>query len=239
MRPFTYEAYRQMLFDMQSAGYKFLGYGEAADPPFCYLRHDVDVDIEFCLKLAAIEADLGIRSTFCFMLRSVAYNLLAPSNESKICSVLSLGHAPGLHFDSSLYGPDVMEEDGAMRAAIMAEINLLKKVVGKDIELVSFHKPNSIPNLLLGNPELTYPYPHAYARKFMREASYFADSGGSFRYGHPLDSKAFREKRPITLNCHPLWWSKDGRSPLYALKEVVAMQREIVRQYLLDNVVGV
>ena len=67
------------------------------------LRHDVDFSIHRAHRLAQIESESDIYSTFCLWLHCPYYNLL----EEEICGlidhIMSLGHKIGLHFDFGFY----------------------------------------------------------------------------------------------------------------------------------------
>lgn len=233
---FTYDAYKKMLHQFQEAGYKFINYSAVVDPPWCMLRHDLDIDPDLALPLAKIESDCGVSSTYCVMLSSSAYNVLSPEVSEVISKILSMGHTLGLHFSCDSY-PHIQYDVPKLSDAVSREAEILSDRFGSKVGLVSFHRPNHL--VLSGNPDLSRPIPHSYERKYLKEAKYFADSGGFFRFGHPLDSEAFQDRRPIVLCCHPVWWASTPQSPIYALKSVVAKKRDVIKQYLMSDVLGV
>jgi hypothetical protein len=48
--------------------------------------------------------------------------------------------------------------------------------------------------------------------------AYASDSTGRWRFGHPFDSDAFHNRRPIHLLTHPIWWTQEGSDPLLKLE---------------------
>ena len=53
-----------------------------------FLRHDIDVSVEFAHKLAAVEFDMGIKSTYFFMFTSNMYNLISLENQKHFYNYL-------------------------------------------------------------------------------------------------------------------------------------------------------
>ena len=65
---------------------------------------------------------------------------------------------------------------------------------------------------------------HSNARPYkeiIKKIAYFADSGGSFRYGSPLKSKAFQESKNIQLCIHPVWWMNSKKTVQKTIEEVL------------------
>lgn len=232
---FTYDEYGEILFALSSAGYKLVGYHEQTEPPSAAIRHDIDMCMHKALPMAVTEQSFSVKATYCVMARSDAYNVFSAANSALVEKIISMGHWFGLHFDCGAYPELRTVEETA--AAIRVEVGMLEKWFGVQVELVSFHKPNQL--VLGGNPALTDPLPHAYMTKFMRGAKYFSDSYGFWRYGHPLKSRAFEKRKALALSCHPLWWSDEPSSPLWALNQAMRRKKEEVRQYMLTQIVGV
>ena len=64
----------------------------AADRPLLLLRHDVDQHPRSALRMAAIEADLGVLSTWYFRWRT--------ANADVVSTIRDAGHAVGLHYET-------------------------------------------------------------------------------------------------------------------------------------------
>ena len=95
-----------MLTSALDVGYEFISFEKAkglmATSPnhnsgTCILRHDIDVNVNFALKMAQLEFDLGIRSTYFFMFRSPFYNLSSRYSQDCVEKIIDLGHEIALH----------------------------------------------------------------------------------------------------------------------------------------------
>jgi hypothetical protein len=91
--------YRELLLLALGQGYAVLSLETwladptiAAEQPRLLLRHDVDQHPASALKMAAIEAELGVLSTWYFRWRT--------ANPKVIETIASRGHALGLHYET-------------------------------------------------------------------------------------------------------------------------------------------
>lgn len=229
-RTFSLEGYRALLEVLRAAGYRDATFLEPDPPqghPALVLRHDLDVDPVLGVALAEIEADLGLRSTFFALVTSPLYNPAAPSARAALQRIVELGHEVGLHFDAS---PHATLEERDL--ALTDEVEVLGRIVGRPIRTASFHRPG----VAAETPELP-GLVSAYEPRFVEGLAYLADSGGSFRFSHPLDSEAFAQRRGIQLLTHPIWWTE---SPLGSVAERVdawsARQQHRLRNTLAANI---
>lgn len=106
---YTYAAYRNMMKSLKNNGYtpiRFCDVSDEIDYP-AIIRHDVDMDLQEAVKLAGIEKNEGIRSTYFVMLSSEYYNLLTGRNLKSAREILRLGHEIGLHFDITAYDAEL------------------------------------------------------------------------------------------------------------------------------------
>lgn len=73
---FTYEHYREVLEAAKEVGYSFPTLEEfnEADEKTLLLRHDIDFAPQSAARLAEIESDLGISSTYFIRVHSNGYN---------------------------------------------------------------------------------------------------------------------------------------------------------------------
>jgi hypothetical protein len=63
-------------------------------------------------------------------------------------------------------------------------------------------------------PQLNTVYGHA----IRGNMAYISDSTGIWRYGHPLESEAYKARKPIQLLTHPIWWMQQGETALQKLE---------------------
>ena len=93
---FTPGMYRKLLEALKEAGYSFLSFEEYCVTPgykSAVLRHDVDRKPENALKLAQIEADLGIKGSYHF-------RVVGSSNTPGIIrQIAGLGHEIAYHYE--------------------------------------------------------------------------------------------------------------------------------------------
>lgn len=233
---FTHSGYRKLLCDMKSAGYRFLSFPEAEaalaeDPKFVLLRHDIDIDMAPALRMAEIEAEIGIRATYFFMERTETYNLFSAAASAAVSRILELGHHLGLHFDCASYPADFSIDE--LANACQTEAEVLEKWFGRTVSTVSYHRPNAL--VLTGSPALSAPRLHTYQKLFTGPISYLSDSRGCWSRGGPLDSDAFRDRRPLHILVHPIWWNGRAVSPFEALEQYSDRRRAFLQSELARN----
>jgi len=230
---FTYDEYRKFLAAIR-ASYRFTTFREGksiadhAGGPLVILRHDVDMGLEPAIRMALIEQELGIRSTYFFMVSCPLYSVFSRRGAEEVRLILGAGHGLGLHFDCAVYGEisaDCLDD------RVSRECQLLETYFGRAVEAVSFHRPGE---LELSGPELKM-WPNSYEMVFREKFKYFSDSRGEWAYGHPLDSEAFRAGRHLHLCIHPVWWTTEPRTPAECLTELAERIASRLDEYLSDN----
>ena len=55
------------------------------------LRHDVDFSVQMAVRMATLEKDLGVNSTYYFLLASDSYNLLSKEISESIKAIQDMG----------------------------------------------------------------------------------------------------------------------------------------------------
>lgn len=204
-KSFTYDEYRGILSKLKQK-YDLVSFSEAnkkfndGKDGFSVIRHDVDAELGKALTMALIEKDMGVSSTYFFLISTDTYNLLSGSNRKAAQEILKLGHEAALHFDPTLYEP----KDWTNRLAW--EKSVLQEALGTEIQTVSFHKHASYQE---GFEIKTSLLETTKAPFFNNPIKYFADSRGRWRFGHPIESEAFREGKPMHLSFHPIWWGEE------------------------------
>ena len=101
---FSLEHYRELLEAAKAGGYRLAGFDRAPEPGDLIIRHDVDLSLVAAVRVAEVEADVGMWSTWCLMTRSVFYNLASKEGEWAIERLRALGgriahHAVWPHVD--------------------------------------------------------------------------------------------------------------------------------------------
>jgi len=164
------------------------------------LRHDIDQSIEQALRIAKIENNYNIKSTFFLWLRSPFYNIFEKKYTDIIYNIIELGHQIGLHFDESVYK---IENEKDLNKFIEKEINLVKIYFSVNIYAVSMHKPSKT---LLNSDVKLDKYINTYEKKFFRDLKYISDSRRTWKEGC-VCKKLNPEIYPkLHLLIHPFWW---------------------------------
>ena len=198
--------YLNLIKSFKNIGYHFRGFDdEIQKNGDLLLRHDVDFDVSLALKLAEHESRIEVSSTYFFLIRSDSYNILSPQNFESIQQIKDLGHHISLHFDPLIY-EDYLK-------GLENELDIFSKLFGFRPKVISIHRPND--DFLNGVP---LGVAHTYERRFFKEIKYISDSGGKFKFGHPLDSEAFLRRESIHLLLHPIWWVTDQAGNIEKLK---------------------
>jgi hypothetical protein len=206
MNEFSPEGYAALIGALRARGYEMRGFADA-DPEARHLvlRHDVDFSLAAALTMAEGEAERGIEATYFVLLRTEFYNPLSGAGLAALERIAAL-HAIGLHFDAALYARDA----GALDAAAARECDLLGQVIGRPVELVSYHRPGAGG---AGETERLGGRLNVYGARFVRAMGYCSDSRGGWHHGHPLEHAAIRAGRALHLLVHPFWWQAPALAP--------------------------
>jgi hypothetical protein len=97
MIEFSPSGYRHFLEHIRSQGYGLTTFddlpgAQARQTKCCFMRHDIDVSLDFALEMARLEHSMGVRTTYFVMFRSPIYNLLSRHNPNnfKACGALGI-----------------------------------------------------------------------------------------------------------------------------------------------------
>lgn len=178
------------------------------------------------MRIAEVEKDLGVHSTFFFLVSSEFYNIHSLDTVLSLRKIKDMGHHIGLHFDSAMYDASEIHE------AAEAECQSLAQVIG-DVEIISLHRP--IARLQGASTDLA-GRPHTYQPQFFFDIDYCSDSAGEWAHGHPLNRNAVRDRRALQLLTHPIWWADDmATSPVEKIVRFYSDRAEFLRSELQRN----
>lgn len=96
MKDFTIDIYTELLRGLRHQGYRFQRIEDYMQHPLSrvvMLRHDVDLRNYAALRLAKVEAKLGINSTYYFRVVKQSYN------PRVIRQIVDMGHEIGYHYE--------------------------------------------------------------------------------------------------------------------------------------------
>ena len=179
---------------------------------FCVIRHDIEFSVDRALKMAKIENELGIKSTYTVQLRNNTYNALSEKNIESVQEIKNLGHKIGLH-----QNPPKMSKDRLV-PYILKDIETLEHYYGFEVDRFAFHRCGSNPEILEWNVKVPGKI-NCYDRKFFHyfqgekpsklNVLYLADSNHEWKYGYPLDYD-FSKIDKLQLLTHPYSWTEEG-----------------------------
>ena len=208
---FSYNEFKNLI-NMVQQNLPIVDYKDVNDntKKFCVLRHDIEFSIDRAYKLAKIEKELGVVSTYTVQVRNNTYNALSEKNIDLISKIRELGHHIGLHQNP----PSSMKLD-TLKDYIMRDITILEDCYGFEIDRFAFHRPKK--EYLNCYVELDNKI-NCYDKKFFYffdetpsslEILYLADSNHKWKYGYPLDFD-FSKINKLQLLTHPFSWSDSG-----------------------------
>ena len=200
---FTYNAYRNLVRILRDCGYTLSSYKDWGNTSRCaILRHDIDNDIEKALKLAKVEQELGVKSTFFVLVTSDFYNVFSAKSEGMLKAIIDCGHNIGLHFDEMRYTDIITPQDAC--AHILEEATLLSLSTGTPVDMVSMHRPSK----MMLEADLEIPgMINSYGQVYFKRFKYLSDSRRRWR--EPIEdiikSGAFERLHILT---HAIWYNE-------------------------------
>lgn len=202
---FTYDSYMGLINQLRDCGYEIANYQNWQSKSNCViLRHDIDFDIEKAVKMASLEQNGGVSSTYFVLLTSDFYNVFSRESVIGLKKILKEGHTIGLHFDEVRY-PECVGDVNCLRKKIIWEMDILSQAVGDKISIVSMHRPSS--GILEANIEISDAI-NSYGQTYFKDFKYLSDSRRRWR--EPIDeiigSKQFDRLHILT---HPFWYNKN------------------------------
>jgi hypothetical protein len=200
---FSPVAFRALLQAGLDGGYAFVPFAEheaCTAERVCLLRHDVDSDPEAAVRLAEIERELGVRSTYFLMLRSPVYNVFMRECQALVGELAALGHALGLHYD-----PGSSPAGGRSHTQqIELERRFLEDMLGLPVGAVAFHQPSLHP----GASEI--PVEGAVKANGLPGYHFVADPNQNGDVFSAFEIFATGRHPRLQLLVHPMWWVGSG-----------------------------
>jgi hypothetical protein len=229
---FTFAWYEELLQTLLEEGYRFDGFESRIQPETVLLRHDVDWSPRKAVRLAEIEADLGISSTYFFLVSSPFYNSVNEYVRNRVHQIQDLGHSIGLHFSTHQYfssTPDGengnVPNDGELINVIEREQLIMHQVSGSEICVVSFHNPPSwVCRRSFDGFTSTYE-----DRFFSEQVSYYADSNQRWRSNLPFAAELPAKMQVLA---HPVLWGEHEGNPTDRLREERDYLSRIIDEHL-------
>lgn len=217
---FSYFEYQEILNHYKNIIIDFKNIEENSKS-FCILRHDVEFSLERALKIAQIDKDNGIKSSFFVQVLNNAYNPLSVISTQIIKEIESYGHYVGLHF----YVSHIEQGDlKSLKSELNRQVRLLQESVEAKVDRFSYHRP---PSWVLSIDTLQFSsLINAYSAPYFElinggmpvKVKYIADSNHQWKYGHPLE---INDYKCFQLLIHPDEWSEKGGSEFENFAELI------------------
>lgn len=235
---FTYSSYRELLKLLSRNQYVFSSYDNyTLSSKSVILRHDIDYSIEQSVRIARLEKELGVGSTYFVLLSSDFYNPASSQSYKSLHEIIKLGHRIGLHFDETAYNYDVFP----LEYYIRKEARILSDLLDVNINAFSLHRPNQRTiETKLAIPGLV----NSYGEEFFHGFKYLSDSRRRWR--EPVE-EIIKSNEYLRLHIltHAFWYHDSdetiqetiqhfihsaGRERIKSLKENISSLEEIVEE---------
>ncbi|WP_133129596.1 hypothetical protein [Legionella yabuuchiae] len=190
---------------------------------FIVWRHDVDMSLEQALKIAKIENNHKVSSTYFIHLHNDFYNALDFSSYSLIKQIIAYGHTIGLHFDLSYYNINTLPK---LNYWLQFEKNLLESLFEQEVSVFSFHNPNEI--AMNFNEEIYAGMINTYSDYFKNKIHYCSDSNGFWRYKKLIDILNDQNIKQLQVLTHPEWWTEKALNPREKVIKYADQRKKII-----------
>ncbi|MCZ6913318.1 MAG: hypothetical protein O7C59_01555 [Rickettsia endosymbiont of Ixodes persulcatus] len=236
---FTEEQYILYLKEILAKGYIFSDYFSYKNKNTCIIfRHDIDASVHRAYKLAKIEAELGIKSTFFIMLYNWFYDIRDQEVYKLIYAIKELGHQIGLHFDASYLLNTKIIDRKVLKKSLLQQKVELEKILAFEIKLFSYHNPTILGNNLIKDLEICGML-NVYNEIFIKNFKYCSDSNGLWRF-EKLDDLINPKLYPkLHILTHPEWWTPESLTPrqkiLRALNGRLSATLTQYDRFILEN----
>lgn len=225
------ESNYERLVDIAKERYRFIFFDEKTPiEPHVIWRHDVDFSIHRALRLAEIEAKLGVKSTYFLLLHSEMYNVLEKRCYIKILEIEKLGHQLGLHFDQSFYQIQSQQE---LIDKVSFEKALLENLLNVKIRAISFHNPVFDSGLNIKQEKIA-DLINTYGARIYDNYKYVSDSNGYWRFDRLEDVLKDSTYNRLQVLTHPEWWVPSPMLPRARVQRCIMGRAEAISNFYDD-----
>jgi len=233
---FTEFNYKKLI-ELAKQKYNFITYQDikASRDNVIIWRHDVDYSMHRALKLAEIEADLGIVSTYFLNFHSNTYNLLENEVFEIGKNIIKLGHKVGLHFDATFYNLNIDEVE-RFYECLGKERRMLEDLYETNVSVFSFHNPD-VGGWLAFEEYSACGMINTYSLFLKNNFTYCSDSNGYWRFKRLEDVLNSGEKK-LHILTHPVWWVPNEMSPRERINRCIDGRKDkcnLIYDNLLDE----
>jgi len=226
---FTETMYRKCLL-LAKEKYTLIPFDDyRKDGKNCLWRHDIDYSPHRALRMAEIESEEKIRSTFFVSVHSNAYNFFEKEIFLIIKSIQSMGHHIGLHFDFDFY-TDNNPTKLQIKKFLLNEKKILEDHLRAPIKVFSFHNP-TLMNYDISD-EIFAGMINVYSQYIKNNYSYISDSSCYWRFRRLKTVLEEAEDQKLLVLTHPVCWTAVPMSPYKRfLRTVNGRRRSSIRYF--------
>lgn len=231
---FTFGRYEELTDLLIVNGYKITDYYNWQENDRCaILRHDIDYDIKKASKMAELEAQHNVKSTYFVLLTSNFYNMHSQRSREIVNEIRDMGHTIGLHFDEMAYPQDA-GNTSKVTEDIYRELKIMSEILEMDVTVFSYHRPTKI---ILDAGIKIQGTINSYDNLFFKEFKYVSDSRMYWRES-VLDTIRGGVFARLHILTHPFWYHEEEKSMEEILHEF--LNRAKMERYddLNDNFTG-
>jgi hypothetical protein len=204
---FDLDHYGELLEAAEAGGYRFAFFEHEPRPGDLFLRHDVDMSLDAAVRMAELEAERGVASTYFLMTRSQFYNLDSRDGPVVLARLRELGHRVGLHG----VHPDASLDDRFDR-------------------VLAWHTPD--PEYMSEPVEGAV---NVMQSPWFDPARYRSDSNQHWRSGCPHDELGSGAFDWLQLLVHPEIWVFAGGTMRETMLSLVEAEREVMLRKMAEN----
>lgn len=206
---FTEHEYRELL-RIAREKWEFVSYESyRRSGRICLWRHDLDFSVHRAYRLAQIEAEERVSSTYFILLHSNFYNALEGEVFDLIVQILQLGHRIGLHFDPGFYKdrPQPIDE------LLTFERSVLETSFQTEVNAFSLHNPTVGDWLSYFKDENIGGMVNAYSNYIKDNFFYCSDSNGFWRFQSLRKVVEEEIEEKLHILTHAAWWTPQPMAP--------------------------
>ena len=233
---FTLDNYQRLIRIAKDQGFEFILHKDpfVSERKDVIWRHDVEFSPAIALRMAQIEYDENVRSTYFWQLHANYYNTASSYFIGILRKIHDLGHHIGLHFDShfwNIQGSDELEKfirlDSDYLESVMDRIG-----VKENLDVFSFHNTNSFTRSC---EEYQYGgLVNVYSSYFKERYDYCGDSTGIWRFDRLEDRLFDSNIRHLQVLTHDGMWSEEAISPHLRIMNCIQNEAERMKtEYVL------
>jgi len=168
------------------------------------MRHDVDHQLDLALKMAEMEASLGILTTYFLRVHAKNYSLLSLRSKKIIEKIEEYGHEIGFHYEASYAAASNCSSEYCFEV----DLDILRYCSNTEIVSVSPHEPTRegsyhISEDWMRKNNLKF---QAYDDIFIKQMKYISDSSCNWREGCMHDFIDSEKYSKLCVLTHPFWW---------------------------------